>query len=78
MEIPIFDQVKRWVGNYYFAKRDHASTSRGAADGYRPVILNADGVLDISLYNFSGLPTSSAGLTTGQPWNDSGTLKIKA
>jgi len=26
--------------------------------------------------NFSSLPTSSAGLSTGDIWNDGGTLKI--
>jgi hypothetical protein len=40
-------------------------------NGSDRVQISADGII-----NFSGLPTSSAGLSSGDLWNDSGTLKI--
>lgn len=46
--IPVVDQVKRWVTANYFARRDFASSSRGAADAFRPVITNSAGELDAS------------------------------
>ena len=38
--------------------------------------LEVDGTIKATAINFSGLPTSSTGLSTGDVWNDGGTLKI--
>jgi hypothetical protein len=38
--------------------------------------IDPSGKIQASAINFSGLPTSSAGLSAGDVWNDSGTLKI--
>ena len=38
--------------------------------------LHVDGKIKASSINFTGLPTSAAGLETGDVWNDNGTLKI--
>lgn len=38
--------------------------------------LQVDGKIKATSINFSGLPTSTTGLTTGDVWNDEGTLKI--
>ena len=38
--------------------------------------LEVDGKIKATDINFSGLPTSSAGLSSGDVWNDGGTLKI--
>jgi hypothetical protein len=38
--------------------------------------LHVDGKIKATSINFSGLPTSAAGLETGDVWNDNGTLKI--
>jgi hypothetical protein len=39
--------------------------------------LNVEGKINAKNINFSGLPTSDSGLSTGDVWNDGGTLKIK-
>jgi hypothetical protein len=38
--------------------------------------LHVDGKIKATSINFTGLPTSAAGLETGDVWNDNGTLKI--
>ena len=38
--------------------------------------LDVNGTIKATAINFSGLPTSSTGLSTGDVWNDGGTLKI--
>lgn len=69
--------------NFYITQKDNPGEMRGTklelSDGTSAVLASLDalandsGVLEIIL---SSLPTSSAGLATGQVWNDSGTLKI--
>jgi hypothetical protein len=39
--------------------------------------LEVNGKIKATSINFSGLPTSDSGLSTGDVWNDGGILKIK-
>ncbi len=55
--------------------------SRLLSNALRTIELQLDwllsrGPIRISTLNVSDLPTSSAGLITGDVWNDAGTLKI--
>lgn len=45
----IIEDVKNWLVSQYYSKREHISTSRGATDKNRPVIVGAAGTLDPTL-----------------------------
>lgn len=38
--------------------------------------MNGNSIINVSSINVNSLPTSSVGLSTGDIWNDGGTLKV--
>jgi hypothetical protein len=47
--VSIIEDIKNWLVSQYYSKREHISTSRGATDKNRPVIVGAAGTLDPTL-----------------------------
>lgn len=68
--------------NFYLFSLGYAGTVGGYIGSNGSALLLADGTVGTSVsvkintVNISSLPTSSAGLLTGDLWNDSGTVKV--
>ena len=69
----------RLFGSDFGGTNNHGGIAMSTTNG-KPVTINNDlelgGKIKATSINFSGLPTSTVGLSTGDVWNDSGTLKI--
>jgi len=59
----------------------HSNTDRALCikdkDANETASIRGDGEIKAQKMNLGNLPTSATGLTTGDLWNDAGTIKIK-
>lgn len=57
----VIEEVRRWVRDQFFSKRDHISVSSGATDKGRPIITDATGRIDASLLDDADIDHGSTG-----------------
>lgn len=50
----MFEEIRQWVLQNFFSKRDFAQSSRGTQDANRPVALGSGGLLSPTMMQFKG------------------------